>query len=343
MRTHPLWLILLLSTSISTRASDQSKRDGEALIEKAEDQSNIFTLPDFEMHAMVQIENRGKVLEGSYQFLWNGPEQWREDLSIPGYSETQVGMKGAVYLKRTTDVLQLRIQQLHRALGYGIAGTPSSSFVHMDLLPVEKIKAVRDRKIKGVKLSCVEIEWEKARSGSGREVCVNSSSGIPVRAEPYREETWMPVGGKMFPRDLSYVENGKPVVTIQITEFKLSTTFPPTGFEPPDGSNSRPGCMNPIPAYSLSRPQLTHIEVLHVDRENSPTNELPALPPRLGGQVLVYSLIGTDGVPQRLRVISGDDPSWSDGFLATVKGTKYAPATCNGRAVEVEMIDRFVY
>jgi len=335
--------MLALVSSISTGAADKPTQDGRTLIEVAEDKANIFALPSFEIQAKVRIENRGKMLEGSYQFLWNGPEQWREALAIPGYSEIQVGTKGLVYLKRTTDVLQLRIQQLHRALGYGIAGTSNSSFVRMGPLPVEKIRNVRDRTVKGVRLSCVKIEWEKGNIKSSRQVCANSSTGIPIRVEPYHEETWVPVGAKIFPRSLSYVENGKSLVEIQITEFEISSTFPPSTFEPPDGSTSRPGCMNPIPAYRLDMPQITHIEIQHVDRQNLPVNGIPPLRPHLGGEVAIYASIGTNGVPQGVRVISGDNPSWNSEFLGAFKEAKFAPATCNGHAVEVEMITTFGY
>jgi len=326
MRTRTLWFILSLVMSSRIGATDKPKRDGKALIEEAEDRANIFALPSFEIQARVRIENQGMMLEGSYEFLWNGAEQWREELFIPGYSEIEVGAKGMVYLKRTTDVLQLRIQQLHRALGYGIAGTQNSSFVRMDPLPIEKITNIRDHTVKGVKLSCVEIEGQKISYPSYRKVCVNSSSGIPVRQEPYREETWMPVGTKMFPRGLSYVEKGKPLVDIQITEFKTSITFPPSTFEPPDGSTSRSGCMNPTPAYYQKIP-------------NIPKYALPLVPPPLGAPVLIYALIGTDGVPQGVRVISGDGPSWNNALLAFVKNTQFAPATCKGHAVEVEIIE----
>ncbi len=73
-----------------------------------------------------------------------------------------------------------------------------------------------------------------------------------------------------------------------------------------------------------------------------PINELPASRPRLGGQALIYSVIGTDGVPQNVRVIAGDDPAWTSAFVSMIKKTEFAPATCDGQAVEVEMINAFV-
>jgi hypothetical protein len=68
----------LLSASDKTKATD--------LLEQANAKSNLRELPSFEMKASVKIENKGQQLEGSYMLLWNGPNQWREELSLPGYT-----------------------------------------------------------------------------------------------------------------------------------------------------------------------------------------------------------------------------------------------------------------
>jgi sarcosine oxidase gamma subunit len=43
-------------------------------IEQAVSKTNIFVLGSFQN---VQIESQGKSLDGHYQLLWNGPDQWR--------------------------------------------------------------------------------------------------------------------------------------------------------------------------------------------------------------------------------------------------------------------------
>jgi hypothetical protein len=220
--------IFVLFSSISTKASDKPKQDGKALIEEAENKVDIFALSSFEIKGHIQIENLGKMVEGSYQFFWNGPEEWREEINLPGYTEIQVGGKGVVFLKRTTDFLPLRIYQPHSTLGYGAGGSPST-FVRMGPSTNETIKKIHDRSENGQRLSCVEIESVLDRYNVKRDVCVDQSSGTLIR-QGYIDKTWMPIGDKSFPRFLSYVEDGKPLVEVQVTELKTTERWPPSTF-----------------------------------------------------------------------------------------------------------------
>jgi hypothetical protein len=103
-RYLPLVFLLVIHPSALV-ASDKAQQEGKMLVEQAEARTNIFALPSFEMKASVRIDNKGKPLDGSYMLLWNGPGQWREEISFPGYTEVQVGGKGVVFLKRSTDVI----------------------------------------------------------------------------------------------------------------------------------------------------------------------------------------------------------------------------------------------
>lgn len=151
MKTLPVLAFVLVIPLNLLVASDKPKQDGKELVEQAEAKTNIFALPSFQMKATVQVESNGKMLNGSYLLLWNGPAQWREEISFPGYSETQVGGKGVIFLKRSMDVIPLRINQLHSALGYG-SGTPhGASFVHVTPGPDETVKKIHNRKNKWIK------------------------------------------------------------------------------------------------------------------------------------------------------------------------------------------------
>lgn len=128
MNFHLLLVIWVLIQPISMLASDETKQEFKVSIQEAEAKSNIFALSSFAMKAKVRVTSKGKRLDGSYLFFWNGPEQWREEISLPGYEEIQVGGKGVVFVKRSTDFLPLPIYQLHAALGYGSFGSGSGHF-----------------------------------------------------------------------------------------------------------------------------------------------------------------------------------------------------------------------
>jgi hypothetical protein len=130
--THEtLFAVGVLACGLSKhRTGLRQGRARRQLVEQAEAKANIFALPSFEINADIRISDGDKDLDGSYRLLWNGPGQWREEISFPAYSEVQVGAKGVVFLKRSTDVTPMRIDQLRSALGYG-SGTPHPrSLVH---------------------------------------------------------------------------------------------------------------------------------------------------------------------------------------------------------------------
>lgn len=316
-----LLVVLLLVSANTLLASDKAKQEGKELVEQAEAKADIFALSSFEMKATVRIDSKGKPLDGSYLFLWNGPGQWREEIILPGYSEVQVGGSGVVSLKRSTDVIPLRIDQLHSALGYG-SGTPHPrSFFHLTPGPDETIKKIHDQKINGSKAACVEIA---DRENHTRNVCVDESTGVLIRQRPFLDKETIAIAGKLFPRFLSYVEDGKSVVEIQVTELKTTEQLPSSAFEPPSGAVAKAGCMNPSPGRLVKRV--------------TPQYPEPERQSHMEGTVAIYALIAGDGVPQQLRIVSGLTPGFNKASLDAVQLWRYEPARCNGNPVGVETV-----
>lgn len=166
-------------------ASDEASR-GEQMIEQAKAKNDIRGLPSFEMKATVKLDNHGKPIDGAYSLLWNGDDQWREEINFPGYSEIRVAGKEVVSVKRTTDFTPWQISLLQSLLAYG---------QHLSLKENEKVKRISDRKIDGREASCVEIV-----SGQlPRQVCLHPSNGALVRGLPFVDENLTAVGAKLFP------------------------------------------------------------------------------------------------------------------------------------------------
>jgi len=312
-RFLPLVLLLVMASLSTFAASDRATREGKGLVEQAEIKTNIFELPSFQMKASVRVENKGKPVDGSYILLWNGPDRWREEIILPGYSEVKVGSKGVVSLKRSTGFIPVPIDQLHRTLSYGYAPLAPEA--------TEVIKEVHDRKRNGVKVECVEIA---AQNKNTREVCVDGSTGALVRQSPFLDREPMPVGTKLFPRFLSYVENGKPLDEVQVTELTTTEQLPSSAFEPPVGAVSKPGCINPNPVRLIKKVSPSYLEA---ERQS-----------HVEGTVAIYAVIGTDGIPHELRIVSGVTPGLNKASLDAVQQWRYEPARCAGIAVDVETV-----
>jgi TonB family protein len=316
-------------------ASDDSAKQQEAVkkIEQAAANADIFELPSFLMKATVQIETQGKLVDGSYQLLWNGPDQWREEIHFPGYVEVQVGGKGSVWIQRSTDFYPLRISDLHAALGFGSGGLDSNlgragSLIRSSVGPKDKIKKVRERKDHGNRETCVEYEHESQYSW---EICVNDSTSTLVRSPlSFIDKDIQPMsGGKVYPRFLSYVEDGKTLATAAVTEFTIPSQFLLDAFTPPAGISPQAGCMNPTPSVLV--------------KKRAPEYPQSAKQQRVQGVVALDVWIGVDGVPRIGKVVNHASPDMEQSSMDAVKDWRYEPATCNGKPVEVETVLQVKY
>ena len=326
MNRHILLAIVGIFLSTLSGASDTSEQqDTRKKLEQAVSKTNIFDLPSFQMKAAVQIDNEGKPLDGSYRLLWNGPEQWREEITFPGYKELQVGGKGIVWVQRSTDFVPLRIYQLHAALGFGsVVGEDaghSGSFVQLGLTPNHKIKKPHSRKERGVTLTCVRTENEMKVSS---DICVNDSTGTLFRGSSYEDGDFQAVGEKVFPRSVGFVDKGKTVVKVKVNELIVSDEFLPNAFIPPTGASAEPGCMNPTPYRLIKR----------VAPEYPPD----ARQQHIEGKVVVGILIATDGIPIIRKAVDGPSASLERSSQTAIAGWRYEPAACAGRPVQVETV-----
>jgi TonB family protein len=322
MKLYLRLAIVLLTCNVLLGASGDRTQEGKDLINAAIEKTNIFALPHFALKGNIQIKDKGKPINGAYLLVWNGPDEWKEEISLPGYFEKQVGAKGVVYLKRTVDFTPLRIEQLHSTLGYGSSLGPGlNSFVQIAPRSGETVQKISDRKIRGIKAKCVEITSVEKNN---REVCIDASSGTLLRKDSFLDKEMMPTDTKVFPRLLSYEEHGDPIIEVRITELSTSHTFSSADFMAPTDASSRPGCMNPVPFHMIHRVDPKYPQE---DRQS-----------RTQGTVSVYALIAKDGSVQNARVVSGVSTGLNNATLDAIKQWHYEPATCNGVPVDTETV-----
>jgi len=303
-------IVALLLTPLLL-ASDRTP-EGQEIIDQARSKSDIRELSSFTMKADVQIENRGKFVAGRYTLLWNGPNQWREEISFPGFNEIRVGGQGIVALKRDLDFVPLRIFQLQRVLAYGREG--------LNLRTDEGIKHVRSRKVNGTEARCAQLVSKE----STREICVDASNGALIRDHPFVDKEFGPVGTKIFPRSLSYVEEGRTVAEAGIRQLTTTEPFPPSAFEVPPGAVSEPNCLHPTAGRLIRR-----VNPQYPDSERFA---------RVQGTVAIYAVIGEDGTLRDTRIVSGVSPGLNKASLDAVQQWRYEPFMCQDTPVQVESV-----
>lgn len=264
------------------------------------------------MKAAIKIEVQGKTLSGDYTFLWNGPNQWREETSFPGFDEIRVGASGNVALKRNLDFVPLRISQIGYVLGYARGG--------LTLRSGEEIKSIRNRKVNGIAARCVEIGGKVYP----RELCVDASTGALVRDVPFADKEFAPIGTKIFPRFMSYAQEGKIVAQAEVTELNATGPLPPSAFAVPAGAVSQPSCLNPAQGRLINKV--------------NPAYPVSARQARVQGTVYIYAVIGKDGRLHDLQIVSGVSPELNAASLAAVQQWRYEPYNCQNTPVEVESV-----
>lgn len=326
--------VLVMSLQGFLTASDQpNQQDAVSRLEQDVAKTNIFELPSFAMKASIQVESQGKLTDGTYQLLWNGPDQWREEVNLPGYSGVQIGGKGVIWVQRSGDFTPLPVFFLHQALGFGSsvtsAGSPQSmSLVHVALAPGDTIKNTKKRQEHGDGLTCFEIEEVGNGGKQSSEICVNDSSDTVARASiMFTDGNLQPVGTKMFPRLLTLHRGHKVLARVNVSELASPAQFPSDAFTLPAGASSRAGCMNPTPVRSVSHPN-------------------PEYPPmarkhHADGTVGFDVLIGADGIPRVRKVVESAGPDLEDSSRRALSQWRYDPARCNGKPVEVETFLEF--
>jgi len=322
-----LWTLfsLFLSASESPQRADFIRS-----LEQAASRANLFELPSFEMKAALQVENVGKKLNGTYHLRWNGPDQWKEEITFPGYTEVQVGGKGTVSTLRTTDFVPLRVFQVHAALGFGPMVTADAgrtgSLVAFHLAPADAIKKVHSRKENGDKLTCAQIESEEGHSW---DVCIDETTGTLFRGDLHQDRDFQTVAGKVFPRSMTIVEKGQTMAKVVITEIVSPAQFPSDAFVAPSGTTSRPGCMNPAP-YRRTK-------------SVPPTYPEDARTLHISGTVATDVMIGVNGVPRVRKVIESPNHSLEESALRALSQWRYQAATCDGTPIDMETVIQVNY
>jgi len=332
MRTRIFLIIVIVAAGLVSEplvASDTpSQKDAISSLETSISKTNIFELPSFVMKADVQVEHEGKIFDGKYLLLWNGPQQWREEISLPGYHDSLIGGKGMIWVLRPTDFTPLAEYNVHRALGFGsiAQGAESLSFVRSGISSKDVFKKTHERKEHGNRILCYEFENEQKQA---REICQSTDTGIVSRGSSYVDSDFQAVGGKVFPRILILKDKDKTLAKVSITELTASAQFPPDAFAPPANISPQAGCMNPIPPRVVKR--------------LPPEYPQSARSARIQGSVLTEVLVGTDGAPKIGKVVKSPNPELAAASLHAIREWRYEPAMCDGQAVAQETILQINY
>jgi TonB family protein len=303
-------LILIFLSGVSLTAGDK-RSDAEALFTHAKALTQVsesgvipYTLRGhFRLHSKTSID--GRYLRAISADKGN----WREEISVPGYSETTVRKPNGKWVRRNADVAPEGIRELRRAM------TPTWT-----LLPDDKVMQIVETTLNGATVTCVISQ----RGNTTREHCFDRTTGLPIRkrspnepsdaATEYGDYTF--AANRKVPRMVSVTKAAHPVVDFWVDS--ISTGVPDSAlFEPLQDGKYWPVCEHmkpPVPTYSPEPPPLN-------DRDRA----------------TLQLVVDAKGNPHDVVVVSSSGAKEFDtNAKAAVSKWRFHPAMCGNNPVPAE-------
>lgn len=325
---HLTKLIFVLSFAnlLSPVSIAESKQEeGETLIRRSEQVSNIRSAdaPPFRLRANFTLMGNGVTNEeGAYTETWVSHGRWRRETTLTTFHRVEVGAEKT----RWTLDNPGEIPETARSLG---------SIMQMQLQPGEKLSikvaSMRDQTVAGVQARCVELKYYNM----GKEkLCIDAHVGVLLLKETptirkgkeftysCRFTQYEEFGGRMYPRHILCVEDGRPGIDIKVTELSDEPLLDSALFVAPSGAKELANCQGKLlPPRTLQAPE-----------PGSPKNETPPNVP-----VVIELTVGRDGKPHDLEVTRSFDKAFDDQAMEAVGKWVFQPAKCDGDPVPVRL------
>jgi TonB family protein len=307
-------LILLPSMTLASK----QETSAAALIEHAKQLSDIRAegAPPFRLKLDFKIgRDDGTVIGGTYTEVWVSKTQWRKETVLGDFRKVQIASGRKLWL-----------------VDNATAPTEATDIAHVTdvgRLRPEAWGSRKDREINGVGVHCLENKVNSATwavcfdrvigtlyseisplhigTGSAMKVCLHSD--------------YQKFGEYMVARSYECQEDQHRKVQARVVDLTTYTSEDPTLFVQPEGAKESVNCLG-----SIKPPILVH--------------RLDPTPPRSfsGTNVVTISVVvGSDGKPNDLRVISAPNRDYDEATLEAVQHWRYTPATCDGEPMEARI------
>jgi TonB family protein len=313
-----LAIAFLLTPRVFASGGKKQQR-AEMLFARARAISNLEVKgsPPFVLKAKVTlyVADRGHE-DGDYYLAWKSPELSREEISFPAYHSVGVVRGRNVWRSSSLSYLPFLFFRLTHALSF-----PSRLIISAK----EKVAKVHTKEISGVAAECVLLSG-KLRGLEG--FCFDPATGYLIREGTPRGLTteyadYAAVGRMAFPRTLRVFDGKLLIVEAKVSELTLNPEIRDGTFTPSPGAVPSPVCSED----DIAPPRAVFARA-------------PRYPPSAQqageeGTVLLYTDVGTDGIPRGIAVLRSPDLAFSQAALRTVGQWRFAPATCGGTPVEI--------
>ncbi len=303
-------LLLALTSVLLPSTAFANKKDAEAaaMIEHAKQLSDIRSegAPAFKLRVSFKINANDGTLEGEYTEIWVSRAQWRKDTVAGNFRRTEMAMGRKRWLLDSTPAVPERLE----------AGTGFSGFGRLQA-EGWKPQKIDVRNQNGLSVRCIETGKSS--------LCFDVTNGTlayevterPAAVGTCSHSDYQKFGDRLVARSFVCTEGKVTTIEARVVELALDSTPDQALFVRPEGSKESVNCLD-----GIQRPTLVH-------------DVTPAVPP--GTTVLLSIVVGTDGKPKDLKVVSATDLGSQQAALDGVRQWRFKPAMCNGEPTETTM------
>jgi Gram-negative bacterial TonB protein C-terminal len=328
-------------------AAEDQQQKGVALIARAaqlEDLLSPGTEP-FRLRAHVKLFGLvDGTREGQYLLMAASPTLWFESVRFPGYVELDGVDGGQRWRKRNVIDKPFRFYEVSRM--FDLAR-------HLRLPASAQIKRFAQKEIRGTQAFCFDASptsdlWQKdspakaaltevgISKDSSVTLCFDAATGALMSAmysaslPRFEYEGQVALGNKVFPKVLRCYEGKELAAEAAIEELAPEQNVNPAGFKPPEGAETWPACESPgLPRLIEKKPLFGGV-IAHAKAKGA------------FGTILCLAEVAPDGTIHDLAAVD-----WR-GMLGelireAVKGWRYAPATCNGVPVPMQIYIAYTF
>lgn len=320
---HSWFLVLALALLLSTAFANKKEAEGEALIKRAKQLSDIRAqdAPPFQLRISFKMIKDGTALQGTYTEVWDSKTQWRKETVIGDFRRTQVAEGRKRWL---LDGATAEPEDLDSVFNLTDVGRFNPE--------VWKPQKVEDRDLNGHSMHCLET---KPNSWGGRSaLCFDKVSGtITAEVRPFLWGTrigetvcfyddYQRFGDHLLARSYKCDKDKQPILEARVVELAAAPATGSAFFTPPDGAKESINCLSPVkPPKAVNTPS-------------------PEAPRTSGGQtiVVVDLIVGIDGKPHNLKVTSAPNHNFDVAAHDAVRRWTFTPGTCDGEPIETHVV-----
>lgn len=312
-------LVIVLTLLASPTFASKEELEAVSLIQRAKQLSDIRAegAPPFRLKLDFKVvRDDGSLVDGSYTETWVSKTQWRKETEMGDFREIQIAAGSRLWLLDSTPVPSQQIVDI-------------ANISDVSRLRPEAWKSRKDRHVNGVEVRCLENSIHKATWA----VCFDQVSGTlyeeirPSHALTAGDERvcwhsdYQKFGGYTVARSYECQERHHTKLQARVVELTTDAAQNPALFVPPEGARESVNCLG-----TTKPPTVIH----HVD---------PIVPKTFSGThgVIISTVVGIDGRPRDLTVISAPNRDYDEAALAALQQWRYMPATCDLEPIETRI------